>query len=170
MNINNVYLPKLSTSLFWIIIIGYAFLFLLNFLTGFGQEYLLHATGGIVLLYLVLRNTHFVLKYGDSIDYIEYSSGHFFQLDEMSIKSNLIRIVKSDILEIELIGFFLWKKLRFKMEEDGNRYYVDIPLRFIATNKVNQIINDVVGDQASIIEASEIVVSKSERKPGFALS
>lgn len=169
MSINNVYLPKLSTSLFWIIIIGYAFLLLLNFLTGFGQAYMLHATGGIVLLYLILRNTQFVIKYGDSIDYLEFSNGHFFQLDEMSIKSNLIRIVKSDILEIELVGFLFWKRLRFKMQEDGNRYYVDIPLRFIPKNKIDQMITDVVGDQSTIIEASEIGFSKPSHKPAVVM-
>lgn len=159
MSINNGLLPKLSTSLFWLTLIGYGFVVLLNFTTGFAKEFLLQATAAIVFLFMLLRKTKLLLRYSTVTDYIEFSTGNFFSLDEMNIKSNLVRIIKSDIEEIEYKGFFLWKKLRFKVKENGKRFYVDVPLRFVSSSKVHQIIEDIIGTQEN-----EVLIASSEVK------
>lgn len=147
MSINNSVLPKLSTSLFWLVVISYGFLLLLNFLTGFAQDYLVQATGALVLLFVLLRRTRLLLKFSTNTDYLEFATGHFFSLDEMSIKSNLVRVVKSDIEEIEYKGFLFWKCLRFKMNEEGKRYYISMPLRFVPSSKIHFIVEDIIGTQ-----------------------
>ncbi len=158
MSINNGLLPKLSTSLFWLVILGYGFVVLLNFTTGFAKDFLLQVTAAIVFLFLLLRKTKLLIRYSTVTDYIEFSTGNFFSLDEMNIKSNLVRIVKSDIEEIEYKGFFLWKKLRIKVKEGGKRYYVDMPLRFVPSRKVHKMIEDIIGSQENeVLVASEEV-------------
>lgn len=159
MSINNSVLPKLSTSFFWLFVIGYGFLLLLNFLTGFAQEYLIQATGAVLLLFVILRKTKLLLKFSTNTDYLEFATGHFFSLDEMSIKSNLVRVVKSDIEEIEYKGFWFWRRLRFKMNEEGKRYYVSMPLRFVPSSKTHGIIEDIIGSQEKeLIQATEMDV------------
>ncbi len=166
MSINNSMLPKLSTSLFWLVVISYGFLLLLNFLTGFAQEYLVHATGSLVLLFVLLRRTRLLLKFSTNTDYLEFATGHFFSLDEMSIKSNLVRVVKSDIEEIEYKGFLFWKRLRFKMNEDGKRYFISMPLRFVPATKAHFIIEDIIGMQEeNVIVAMEEVPAIQQTAP-----
>ena len=159
MSINNGLLPKLSTSLFWLVIIGYGFVVLLNFTTGFAKDFLIQVTAAIVLLFLVLRKTKLLLRYSTVSDYIEFSTGNFFSLDEMNIKSNLVRIIKADIEEIEYKGFFLWKKLRIKVKEGRKRFYVDVPLRFVPSGKVHKMIEDIIGAQEK-----EVLVASAEVK------
>lgn len=159
MSINNSILPKLSTSLFWLTIIGYGFLLLLHFLTGFGKDFIYQVSGIIALFFLALRKTSLLMKYSTNTDYLEFSIGHFFSTDEMQIKSNLIRVVKSDIEEIELKGFFMWRKLKIKMVEDDKKFYIVMPLRFVSNKKVHFIIEDIIGVQETELpEASEVIV------------
>jgi len=156
MSINNGMLPKLSTSLFWLVIVGYGFLLLLNFATGFAKEYLLQVTGAIVFLFLLFRKTKLLIRYQTNTDYIEFSTGNFFSLDEMHIKSNIVRLIKADIEEIEYKGFFMWKKLRFRMREGRKRYYIDMPLRFVSGRKVHGIIEDIIdADESELLVASD---------------
>jgi len=129
---------------------------------------LYHSAATVLFVGFVLKKTTFVIKYSSNSDYLEFSTGNLFSLNEMSIKSRIVRLIKKDVSEIDVVGFLFWKKLRVRFIEDGRRYTLNIPLLFVSRRSVNRMIENMTGESTDAIplaSTAERVIPTKRMQP-----